>query len=101
MLSYGAVGGGGEVAQLCPTIETPWTAPYRLLCPWGSPGKSTGMGYHVLLQGVFKPRKDVSCLISPVLQAVSCIAGDPLLTEPPGNYTSGVSLYLKGPPRWR
>ena len=25
----------------------------RLLCPWNSPGKNTGMGCHVLLQGIF------------------------------------------------
>ena len=27
--------------------------PTRLLCPWDSPGKSTGMGCHFLLQGIF------------------------------------------------
>ena len=26
--------------------------PTRLLCPWDSPGKNTGMGCHVLLQGI-------------------------------------------------
>ena len=25
----------------------------RLLCPWNSPGKNTGMGCHYLLQGIF------------------------------------------------
>ena len=25
----------------------------RLLCPWNSPGKNTGMGCHSLLQGIF------------------------------------------------
>ena len=25
----------------------------RLLCPWGSPGKNTGVGCHFLLQGIF------------------------------------------------
>ena len=25
--------------------------PARLLCPWDSPGKNTGMGFHALLQG--------------------------------------------------
>ena len=24
--------------------------PTRLLCPWDSPGKNTGLGYHFLLQ---------------------------------------------------
>ena len=27
--------------------------PLRLLCPWDSPGKNTGVGYHALLQGIF------------------------------------------------
>ena len=27
--------------------------PARILCPWVSPGKNTGMGCHALLQGIF------------------------------------------------
>ena len=27
--------------------------PTRLLCPWNFPGKNTGVGCHVLLQGIF------------------------------------------------
>ena len=27
--------------------------PTRLLCPWDSPGKNTGVGYHALLRGIF------------------------------------------------
>ena len=27
--------------------------PFRLLCPWDSPGKDTGVGCHALLQGIF------------------------------------------------
>ena len=27
--------------------------PARLLCPWDSPGMSTGVGCHFLLQGIF------------------------------------------------
>ena len=27
--------------------------PARLLCPWGFPGKNTGVGCHFLLQGIF------------------------------------------------
>ena len=37
--------------QLCPTLCSPMDC--RLLCPWDSPGKSTGMGCPFLLQGVF------------------------------------------------
>ena len=28
---------------------TPWTVALRLLCPWDSPGKNTGVGCHFLL----------------------------------------------------
>ena len=30
-----------------------WLYPTRLLCPWNSPGKNTGVGCHALLQGIF------------------------------------------------
>ena len=36
-----------EVAQSCPTLRDPLD--YQALCPWGFPGKSTGVGYHCLL----------------------------------------------------
>ena len=32
---------------------TLWAEPARLLCPWDSPGKHTGVGCHALLQGIF------------------------------------------------
>ena len=31
-------------------------SPARLLCPWDSPGKNTGVGCHASLQGIFPPR---------------------------------------------
>ena len=34
-------------------FATPWTVASRLLCPWDSPGKNTGVGCHFLLQGIF------------------------------------------------
>jgi len=34
-------------------FATLWTIAYRLLCPWDSPGKNTGVGCHTLLQGIF------------------------------------------------
>ena len=37
--------------QLCPTFCDPMdSSPPRLLCPWDSPGKNTGVGCHALLQ---------------------------------------------------
>ena len=41
-----------EVSQSCLTPCNPWTST-RLLCPWNSPGKNTGVGCHFLLQGIF------------------------------------------------
>ena len=37
----------------CLTLEIPWTEAGRLLCPWDSPGKNTGMGCHFLFQDIF------------------------------------------------
>ena len=40
------------VARCIWLFATPWThhGPARLLCPWNSPGKNTGMDFHALLQ---------------------------------------------------
>ena len=47
-LSYAAAG----VESLSDSLPHGlWTA--RLLCPWNSPGKNTGVGSHFLLQGIF------------------------------------------------
>ena len=43
-----------EVAQSCLTLSDPMDcSPTRLLHPWDFPGKSTGVGCHCLLQGIF------------------------------------------------
>ena len=43
-----------EVAQSCPTLCNPVDGSLPgFLCPWDSPGKNTGVGYHFLLQGIF------------------------------------------------
>ena len=39
-----------KVLQLCQTLRHCGLVPARLLCPWGSPGKNTGVGCHALLQ---------------------------------------------------
>ena len=39
------------VAQLCLTLRLDGLQPARLLRPWSSPGKNTGVGGHSLLQG--------------------------------------------------
>ena len=64
------------VTQSCPTLCDPKDfKPARLLCPWKSPGKNSGVGSHSLLQGIFVARIEHG---SPPLQA------DSLQSEPPG-----------------
>ena len=53
----------------------PWTAAHQLLHPWNFPGKSTGVGCHFLLQGIFLTQ---GSNWSPALQA------DTWLSESPG-----------------
>ena len=55
-----------------------WLA--RLLCPWDSPGKNTGIGSNSLLQGDLDPEIEPR---SPVLQA------DSLPSEPPETLPGG------------
>ena len=53
--------------QLC-LLANSWTGPARLLCPWDSPGKNTGVGCRALLQGIFPTQGSNSCL----LQLLGC-----------------------------
>ena len=39
-----------KLLQSCPTLRPHRRQPTRLLCPWDSPGKNTGVGCHFLLQ---------------------------------------------------
>ena len=41
---------------------TPWTVAPRLLCPWDSPGKSTGVDCRALLHGIFLSQGSNLCL---------------------------------------
>ena len=53
---FGGVGGSVKVKvpQSCPTLCDPMDLKLsRLLCPWDSPGKNTGVGSLSLLQGNF------------------------------------------------
>ena len=42
-----------SVIQLYLTLRIHGLQPTRLLCPWNSPGKNTGVGCHFLLPGIF------------------------------------------------
>ena len=72
-----------SAASVVSDSATPWTPPARLLCPWNSPGKNTGVGCHSLLQGIF-PTQDGS--------HISCtptLAGRLFTTVPPGKPIEG------------
>ena len=73
-------------------LVTPWTVAARLLCPWDSPGSNTGVGCHVLLQGIFSTQELK-------LRLLHCRWI--LYTPPPGNPHAEVSpIYCgRGPPR--
>ena len=71
---------------------TPWTVRTRLLCPWDSPGKNTGVGCHALFQGIFLTQGSNPGL--PTFQA------DSLPFEPPGKpptpTRTGCLLHVRG-----
>ena len=49
--------------QSCLTLRPCRLQPARLLCPWDSPGKNTGVGCHALLQGIFLTQGSTLCLL--------------------------------------
>ena len=61
--------------------------PSRLLCPWNSPGKNTGVDCHSLLQSIFPTQ--VSNWVFPALQV------DSLPPEPPGKPRGINSEWIK------
>ena len=42
---------------------TPWTVAARLLCPWDSLGKNTGVGCRVLLHRIFPTQGSNLCAL--------------------------------------
>ena len=61
---------------LCNSLQPHGLEPTRLLCPWNSPGKNTGVGCHSLPQGIFPKERS-----NPGLPHVQ---EDSLPFEPPG-----------------
>ena len=48
-------------SRVCNAMDC--SLPGRLLCPWDSPGKNTGVGFHILLQGIFPTQEWNLCLL--------------------------------------
>ena len=53
--------------------------PTKLLCPWDSPSKNIGVGYHALFQGIFLTQGSTQ------VSYVSCIGKQVLYHQPLGN----------------
>ena len=49
--------------HLCPTLWPHGLELSRLLCPWDSPGKNTGVGCHALLQEILPTQGPKQCLL--------------------------------------
>ena len=64
--------------QSCPTLCNE-LQPARLLCPWDSPGKNTGVGCFALLQGIFPTQGS-----NPYLLCLLHWQADSLPLAPPG-----------------
>ena len=57
--------------------------PTRLLCPWDSPGKNTGMGCHFLLQSI------QACMHAKSFQSCPTLC-NPIDGSPPGSSVPGI-----------
>ena len=59
-------------STLCDSLRPYGLEPTRLLCPWDSPGKDTGVGGHALLQAIFQTQwLNLGPPVSPAMQADS------------------------------
>ena len=78
-----AAAAAAKSLQSCPTVRHHRRQPTRLLCPWDSPGKNTGVGCHFLLQCMkVKSESEV---------AQSCLTlSDPMDWSPPGSSIHGI-----------
>ena len=67
-----------KLLQSCPTLSNPVDCgPSRLLSPWDSPGKNTGVGCHALLQGIFLTEGSNPRLLSLLHWQVGSLPGKP------------------------
>ena len=74
--------------QLCLTLQSYELLPARLLCPWDSPGKNTGVGFCVLLQGLFPAQRLNLCLLHILYFCTMKAASACFLTNPPTRTSS-------------
>ena len=79
----GYLAAAAKSLQSCPTVRPQRRQPTRLLCPWDSPGKNTGVGCHFLLQ-CMKVKSE-----SEVAQSCPTLS-DPVVWSLPGSSVHGI-----------
>ena len=67
----------------CLLFVTPWIVAHHSPCPWNFPGKNTGVGCHLLLQGIFPTQGPAS----------PALAGRFFTTVPRGQPMSGIEQH--------
>ena len=81
--SAAAAAAAAKLLQSCPTLRSHGLQPTRLLRPWDSPGKNTGVGCHFLLQ-CMKAESE-----SEVAQSCPTLS-DPMDCSLPGSSVHGI-----------
>ena len=74
--------------------------PTRLLCPWDSPGKNTGVGCHFLLQCMKgKSESEVAQSCPTLSDPMDCsLPGSSIMGSSTQEYWSGCHCFLRGKP---
>ena len=68
-----AAAAAAKSIQSCPTVRPHRRQPTRLLCPWDSPGKNTGVGCHFLRQCMkVKSESEVAQLCPTLCDPMDC-----------------------------
>ena len=78
-----AAAAAAKLLQSCPTVWPRRWLPTRLLCPWYSSGKNTGVGCHFLLQCMKVKSESEVAQLCPTL-------GDPMDCSLPGSSIHGI-----------
>ena len=83
VLEWGAIATAAKLLQSCLTVLPHRLQPTRILCPWDSPGKNTGVGCHFLLQCMKVKSESEVAQSCPTLR-------DPMDCSLPGSSTHGI-----------
>ena len=92
-----AAAAAAKSLQSCPTVRPHGLQPTRLLRPWDSPGKNTGVGCHLLLQcmKVEVKVKSLSCVRLLATPWTAAYQAPPSMGFSRQQYWSGVPLQRK------